>query len=111
MITNPIQHINASDRIYAMIESGQLDPSVCSHMGEISNVHPSASGCEDCLKIGGEGVNLRICLTCGYVGCCDGSPNRHAFQHFRQTGHPIIQSFNPGESWIYCYSDDVLIVP
>jgi len=109
MITNSTKHVHAKDQLYELIESGQLDPSTCAHLDQIQNVHASSSGCEDCLKIGGEWVNLRICLTCGHVGCCDDSPNRHATKHNHETGHPIIQSFNPGESWIYCYPDDALL--
>jgi uncharacterized UBP type Zn finger protein len=79
----------------------------CTHRDRIRAVSPSAQGCEDCLKIGGEWVHLRICLTCGHVGCCDESPNRHATKHFHSTGHPIIQSFEPGEVWRWCYIDQV----
>lgn len=109
MITNSTTHVHAKDRIYALIEAGSLSSDGCSHIGEIENVHASASGCEDCLKINGEWVNLRICLTCGHVGCCDDSPNRHATAHYHASGHPVIQSFNPGEEWVYCYPDDVII--
>jgi uncharacterized UBP type Zn finger protein len=79
----------------------------CTHLDQIRSVSPSAEGCEDCLKIGGNWVSLRICLTCGHVGCCDNSPNRHATKHFHSTGHPIIQSFEPGEDWRWCYIDQV----
>jgi len=77
----------------------------CTHLDQIGAVSPSAEGCEDCLKIGGNWVYLRICLTCGHVGCCDNSPNRHATKHFHATGHPVIQSFEPGEDWRWCYID------
>ena len=73
------------------------------HLKEIHEVTPSAEGCEACLKIGSKWVHLRLCLTCGHVGCCDSSPNRHATKHFRTTRHPIIQSFEPGEDWRWCY--------
>lgn len=109
MITNSTTHVHAKDQLYELIQNGQLDPSTCAHLDQIQNVHASASGCEDCLKIGGEWVNLRICLVCGHVGCCDDSPNKHATKHYHEAGHPIIQSFNPGESWIYCYPDDALL--
>jgi uncharacterized UBP type Zn finger protein len=66
-------------------------------------------GCEECLQIGSDWVHLRLCLTCGNVGCCDSSPNKHATKHFRATGHPIIRSFEPGEDWEYCYVDDNII--
>lgn len=78
----------------------------CEHVSSIVKVTPSAAGCEDCLKIGGKWVHLRICQNCGHVGCCDNSPNRHATGHYRSIGHPVIKSFEPGESWGYCYPDD-----
>lgn len=109
MITNSTTHVHAKDRLYKLIETGEFDPASCSHYAEIDNVHASSSGCEDCLKTGGEWVNLRICLICGHVGCCDDSPNHHATAHYHATHHPIIQSFNPGESWTYCYPDDLLL--
>jgi uncharacterized UBP type Zn finger protein len=84
-------------------------PRRCTHLDMIQKVVPSAQGCEDCLKIGGRWVHLRICLTCGHVGCCDNSPNRHATKHFHETGHPIIQSFEPRERWVWCYIDEAIL--
>lgn len=68
-------------------------------------VHPSGHGCEECLAKGGQWVHLRLCLTCGHVGCCDDSPGRHATRHFHSTRHPVIKSFEPGEDWAWCYKD------
>ncbi len=79
----------------------------CSHLDQISDVTPSADGCEDCLRIGGRWVHLRMCLVCGHAGCCDNSPNRHATAHFDETGHPIIRSQEPGEEWAWCYVDKI----
>ena len=79
----------------------------CEHIKEIRKVTPSADGCEDCLKIGGRWVHLRMCESCGHVGCCDNSPNRHATKHYNATQHPIVKSVEPGEEWGYCYPDDV----
>jgi uncharacterized UBP type Zn finger protein len=81
----------------------------CSHLGQIHEVAPSAQGCEDCLKTGDSWTRLRICRTCGHVGCCDSSKNRHAREHFHDTLHPIIQSFEPGEDWSFCYVDEVYL--
>ncbi len=81
----------------------------CEHFGQIKEVAPSAEGCEDCLKTGGRWVHLRLCETCGHVGCCDSSPNRHATRHFQDTRHPVIKSFEPGEGWGYCYVDDLFV--
>jgi hypothetical protein len=77
------------------------------HLDEVRDVAPSSEGCEDCLKIGGRWVHLRMCMSCGHVGCCDSSPNRHATAHFHGSAHPIVQSYEPGEDWWYCYVDDV----
>lgn len=84
-------------------------PATCTHLDQVHEVTPSAKGCEDCLKIGGWWVHLRICRTCGHVGCCDSSPNRHATRHFHQTKHPVVQSFEPGEDWMWCYVDEVYV--
>jgi uncharacterized UBP type Zn finger protein len=81
----------------------------CSHLDTIRDVTPSAAGCEECLKTGDTWVHLRICLACGHVGCCDNSPNRHATAHYHETKHPIIQSFEKGEDWIWCYEDKVYL--
>ena len=80
----------------------------CTHLDQIREVTPSANGCEDCLKTGDTWVHLRLCLTCGHVGCCDDSKNKHATKHFHVTNHPIIQSFEPGEDWRWCYQDALL---
>src|SRR5690348_10298003 len=84
---------------------------ICTHLDQIREVAPSANGCEDCLKIGDSWVHLRLCLTCGHVGCCDDSKNKHATRHFHATNHPIIQSFEPGEDWAWCYIDELLLEP
>ncbi|HKR01063.1 MAG TPA: UBP-type zinc finger domain-containing protein [Pyrinomonadaceae bacterium] len=78
----------------------------CTHLAAMRDVKPGANGCEDCLKINDEWVHLRLCKSCGHVGCCDSSKNKHATKHFQQTGHPIIKSFERGEEWGYCYVDD-----
>jgi uncharacterized UBP type Zn finger protein len=79
----------------------------CPHLGAIRPVVPrTPQGCEECLRIGSPWVHLRLCLTCGHVGCCDSSPNRHASKHARETTHPIITSMERGEDWSYCFIDD-----
>src|SRR5712692_10309443 len=83
--------------------------STCSHLDQIRDVKPSAKGCEDCLKTGDRWVHLRLCLSCGHVGCCDSSKNKHATKHFHATSHPIVRSIEPGEGWRWCYVDEVLI--
>ena len=81
----------------------------CGHLDQIHPVRPSAAGCEDCLRIGARWVHLRVCLTCGHVGCCDSSPNRHATAHHHASGHPIVRSMERGESWGWCYVDEVML--
>ncbi|UWP78520.1 ubiquitin carboxyl-terminal hydrolase 14 [Dactylosporangium fulvum] len=81
----------------------------CEHLDQINDVQPSADGCEDCLAVGGRWVHLRLCLTCGHVGCCDSSPAKHATAHFHADGHPLVQSFEPGEDWVWCYADEALL--
>jgi uncharacterized UBP type Zn finger protein len=88
------------------------DPELpCSHLDMLRDVTPSADGCEDCLKIGGTWLHLRICRTCGHVGCCDQSPNRHARKHAEASDHPLAQSIEPGEDWIWCFIDEVYLEP
>ncbi len=82
-------------------------PAECTHLDQIRDVSPNTHGCEECLKIGSRWVHLRMCLSCGKVGCCDSSPNRHASKHARTPGHAIAQSIEPGESWRWCFVDQV----
>ena len=79
----------------------------CAHLDLIQDVTPGAQGCEDCLRGGSRWLHLRLCLTCGHVGCCDSSPNKHATKHYHATKHPMIRSFEPGEDWMWCYADEI----
>lgn len=79
------------------------------HVAWIRDVTPHSRGCEECLRMGTPWVHLRLCLSCGHVGCCDSSPMRHARAHAGVIGHPIVQSFEPGESWRWCYVDEALV--
>lgn len=83
---------------------------VCSHL-QVSEIPAprTAEGCEDCLAIGSQWFHLRLCLTCGKVGCCDQSPNRHARKHAEGDGHPAVKSFEEGEEWGYCFPDDAYV--
>ena len=80
----------------------------CSHLDQIRIKHTKKTGCEDCLKTGDTWVHLRLCLTCGHVGCCDSSRNKHATKHFHGTKHPLVRSIEPGESWVWCYVDETM---
>lgn len=87
-------------------------PADCTHLDEIRDVEPrTPAGCEECLATGAWWVHLRLCMTCGHVGCCDSSPNKHATKHYHQSHHPVVRSFEPGEDWAYCYADDAFIEP
>jgi Zn-finger in ubiquitin-hydrolases and other protein len=81
----------------------------CSHLGAVKAVTPSGDGCKECLAMGDTWVHLRLCRTCGHVGCCDDSKNRHARKHFVAIKHPIISSFEPGEDWSWCFVDEVQV--
>ena len=81
----------------------------CSHTEQIRPVPAQSEGCAECLAIGSSWVHLRKCLSCGHVGCCDSSRNRHATKHFRATAHPIVASHEPGEDWAWCYVDELIL--
>lgn len=81
----------------------------CRHVGQTQPVEGGSRRCEECLAMGESWVHLRICMTCGHVGCCDSSKNKHASRHFRDTGHPIVKSYEPGEDWAWCYEDELLL--
>jgi hypothetical protein len=70
------------------------------------SVPPSGAGCVECLAGDGWWLHLRRCAQCGHIGCCDSSPSQHARAHFTTTGHPYIQSFEPGEEWFWDFAND-----
>lgn len=79
------------------------------HLASAHHVTPKTAGCEECLRQGMEWVHLRVCLTCGHVGCCDSSEGKHATKHFHATKHPIIESLEPGEDWGWCYVHEAFV--
>jgi uncharacterized UBP type Zn finger protein len=81
---------------------------LCRHLDQIVVTTTTTRVCEDCVKLGDDWVHLRLCMSCGHVGCCDSSKNRHATRHFQRTGHPLVRSIEPGERWIWCYADGVM---
>ena len=83
----------------------------CEHFELDLRIGPPLRVCQACVAVGSTWVHLRQCLACGVTGCCDLSPNRHATAHFRQTGHPMIRTAEPGEDWRWCYADDRLYQP
>jgi hypothetical protein len=83
---------------------------VCSHVSMIRPVAPrTPQGCEECLRLGMQWVHLRLCLSCGHVGCCDSSPGRHSRAHAFADGHAIVRSFQPGEDWRWCFFDETFV--
>lgn len=82
---------------------------ICNHLDLIEITETETRECEECRKSGDRWVHLRMCLTCGAVRCCDSSPNRHARKHYMETGHPLMRSVEPGETWRYCYEDGLYL--
>ncbi len=84
----------------------------CSHLEQIvvRDAPSQIDGCSECLKIGGRWLHLRMCQTCGQIGCCDSSPNRHASRHAHAANHPVARSVEPGEAWSWCYVDEVAFI-
>ena len=84
----------------------------CTHLDqiEILDLPEDIAGCEECLATGGRWVHLRMCQSCGKIGCCDSSPNRHASHHARESGHAVVRSAEPGEEWSWCYVDEVAFI-
>lgn len=82
----------------------------CSHLDQLKTTSPNTpEGCEECLATGDSWVHLRLCVTCGHVGCCDSSKNHHATRHYKGTGHPLIASYQHGENWMWCYPDELFM--
>ncbi|MEV5787308.1 UBP-type zinc finger domain-containing protein [Streptomyces sp. NPDC052287] len=80
------------------------------HLSYIRSVTPrTPAGCDECMHIGSTWLHLRMCLTCGHVGCCDSSPLQHARAHAATAGHPVIGSLEPGEDWRWCYLDKAMV--
>src|SRR5579884_2770139 len=97
-------------RLRSLVASEAM--AACAHLDQVQvlELPESVEGCEDCLRTGGKWMHLRICLTCGHVGCCDDSPNRHATAHAHSSSHPIIRSLEPGEEWSWCYEDQIAFI-
>jgi uncharacterized UBP type Zn finger protein len=81
----------------------------CTHLDQITltELPKTIAGCDECLKIGGRWLHLRMCMSCGKIGCCDSSPNRHARGHAHESGHAVVRSAEPGEDWSWCFVDEL----
>jgi uncharacterized UBP type Zn finger protein len=86
-------------------------PAYCTHFDQVHAVSLRTTGCEECEKTGDTWVQLRLCLTCGHVGCCDSSTNKHATKHFHGTQHPVMRSLQPGDTWGWCYVHEQMFDP
>lgn len=96
---------------FALQRGGRQRTRPCRHLDQIRDVAPSSTGCQPCLDLGDTWVHLRVCMTDGQVLCCDSSKNRHASRHARDEapGHQIVRSMQPGENWLWCYTDQTLL--
>lgn len=81
----------------------------CSHLDTVDHLEPASLECRSCIAEGTRTVHLRMCLTCGQVGCCDSSKAKHARRHYEATGHPLIRSVEPNEQWAWCYPDEAYL--
>ena len=105
-------YTRAKNAVLRRIWTGSFRRRPCSHLGQIRDPRPSADVCEECVASGDTWPALRMCLTCGYVGCCDKAKNRHAVRHFESTGHPLVRPHRErGMDWIWCRVDKSLLDP
>jgi len=92
--------------------AGEPTDATCAHLAHAAaQARPRAHECPDCIREGSTWVHLRQCLVCGHVGCCDSSPRRHATAHWREQGHAVVRSIEPGEDWGWCYPDELMLLP
>ncbi len=99
--------MSISDTVRGLVARLTGGSTGCSHLDQAHEVEPRTNGCEECLEQGMRWVHLRLCLSCGHVGCCNASEGKHAFGHYETTGHPIVRSHEPGEDWRWCWIDEV----
>lgn len=101
--------IEEPEEHHVQLSEAQRNSAQCKHTDQTTVVVPSGDGCQECIEMGDTWVHLRICMTCGHVGCCDSSKNKHATKHAKSTGHPIVKSFEPGENWAWCYVERTIL--
>lgn len=107
--------MSASRALNALLRlawTGTIKEKPCSHLDSIQDAEANVDVCEECAELGDRWVHLRMCLTCGHVGCCSSSKHDHASQHYHETGHPLIKPYKQsGMDWIWCYEDNALLSP
>lgn len=105
----PKHPISIPEFLLKLVFTGQVADKDCSHVEMIRVTDPTTDVCNDCLEMGDVWPALRMCLVCGYVGCCDTAKHKHMKQHFEETGHPIFRSIRLEESWVWCYEDNAFL--
>ena len=105
-------YTRAKNAILRRLWTGSFRRKSCSHLDQVHNPQPSARVCQECVALGDTWPALRMCMTCGYVGCCDKAKNQHSAKHFESTGHPIIRPYRErGMDWLWCRVDKALLDP
>ena len=102
----PPHPVSIPEFLLKTVFTGRADDKPCAHLNEIRIVEPSTRLCAACFDQGDNWPALRLCLICGFVGCCDTSKNKHMLNHYGETGHPIMRSIRMDEGWVWCYEDN-----
>lgn len=97
------------DNLRFAIQRSRDSAGACAHTGVIRDVEPSSDVCDRCVELGDTWVHLRSCMSCGAVGCCNSSKNKHASAHAARVRHPIARSLEPGEDWMWCFVDQTIV--
>jgi uncharacterized UBP type Zn finger protein len=101
----------SNEDLRAMLAS-QAEEQGCQHLDAVRDVQPASDVCDACVQLGDEWPELRACMTCGHVGCCEDAKNQHALRHHQATGHPLIRPhLQPEPGWVWCYVDKVMLAP
>ena len=109
MKPSTVGRVGLKHLVYRLLFTGSLRPKACSHLGLIKVLEPTTQVCADCVALGDRWPALRMCLICGYVGCCNDAKNQHALKHYRATGHPLMRSIGRGDDWLWYYVDKALL--
>jgi hypothetical protein len=105
----PIDQPAADTASPASSSRSNAKPPACEHLAAVENTPKPEGGCPDCLATGDSWVHLRFCVTCGRIGCCDDSKNRHATRHAAASGHPVLRTKEPDENWAWCVVDQAML--
>jgi uncharacterized UBP type Zn finger protein len=109
--TEPIRRAGIQDLVFRWVFTRSLREKECTHLDMIEAVRQTTDICEDCVALGDTWPDLRMCLTCGYIGCCEEAKNQHALKHFKETEHPLIQGLGRFQDFMWCYVDEAVMVP